>query len=175
MLYVALPYLESLELGWTSLENTVAYVQQYARSLTVLKVERQRLLFRDVELLLNVLTKHGASEPRSLTIEPYFLNPELLDLLAIKLPFLDQLYMKFEYIIPSKHDSPIATQSFCSEMCDRSYSESEWKLRYFVGCHMGPVLLRKTTLPDCESALRVAIQNLDTIFLHSLPDSFPSS
>jgi hypothetical protein len=54
---IALPRLESLELGgwcFTNLEKIGTYLEQYARSLTVLKFGRRHLSFREVEVLLDM-------------------------------------------------------------------------------------------------------------------------
>jgi hypothetical protein len=90
---VVLPCLGSLELGsgyCTNMEKTAAYLQQYAHSLTVLKLVGRLLLFREVNVLLEVFKEHD--KLRSLTISVYSLFPSLVDLLAMKLPSLDQLH-----------------------------------------------------------------------------------
>jgi hypothetical protein len=101
---VTLPCLESLELGSGCCDNvgiTAVYLQQYTRSLTRLKLERTHLSFQEVEVLLDVLTEH--SKLQSLTIDVQHFSPQLLDLLAIKLPSLDHLHMVFHYLRPTQH------------------------------------------------------------------------
>jgi hypothetical protein len=106
--HIALPRLESLELGggcFTNLEKMGTYLRQYAHSLTVLKFERRHLLFREVEVLLEVLTGHD--KLRSLSVHVLHLTPELLDLLAMKLPSLDHLYVMFQFVLPSQNEAAV--------------------------------------------------------------------
>jgi hypothetical protein len=105
---IALPRLESLELGgacFTNLEKIGAYLQQYAHSLTALKFEHRHLSFREVEVLLEVFTGHD--KLRSLSMHVLHLTPELLDLLAMKLPSLDHLYVMFQFVFPSQNETDI--------------------------------------------------------------------
>jgi hypothetical protein len=106
--HIALPRLESLELGgrcFTNLEKIGTYLRQYAHSLTVLKLERRHLLFREVEVLLEVLTGHDKLQ--CLTMYVLHLTPELLDLLAMKLPSLDHIYMIFQFVFPSQNETAV--------------------------------------------------------------------
>ena len=108
---IALPRLESLELGggcFTNLEKIGTYLWPYARSLTVLKFERRHLLFREVEVLLEALTRHD--KLRSLSMYVLHLTPELLDLLAMKLPYLDHLYIIFKFVFPSQSEMAVGAQ-----------------------------------------------------------------
>jgi hypothetical protein len=52
-----------------------------------------------------VLTGHG--KLRSISIHVLRLTPELLDLLAMKLPSLDHLYVMFQYVFPSQNKTAI--------------------------------------------------------------------
>ena len=74
-------------------------LQHYACSLTILKLEHRYLLFREVQVLLEPLTQHDKLQ--SLTIYTHALLPELLDLLAMMLPFLEHLDVLFWHIVPS--------------------------------------------------------------------------
>ena len=99
--HIALPCLELLELGsgcCTNLQMTATYLQQYAHSLKYLKLEHAHLAFQEVKILLTVLAEHD--NLRSLSIYVRYLTPELLDLLAKKLPSLDHLYVMYQHAIP---------------------------------------------------------------------------
>lgn len=86
------------------LETIGAYLRPYAHSHTVLKFECRHLLFRDVNVLIEVLMGH---ELQSLSMYILHLTPELLDLLAMKLPSLDQLYVMFQFVFSSQTEAPV--------------------------------------------------------------------
>jgi hypothetical protein len=93
---VVLPCLESLVLGqeccryW---EQIPGYLRKHAPTLVTLKLVNIYISFQQVEELVEQLAEHD--KLRSLTISIYCVTPELLDLLAIKLPSLGHLSMVF--------------------------------------------------------------------------------
>jgi hypothetical protein len=99
LFHVALPHLESLELGsscFSDCKQISVYLSQFTRSLMVFNLERTKLPYNDVVMLMNAFPEQN--QLRYLTISVEHLTPELLDFLAMKLHDLEHLHLMFQSI-----------------------------------------------------------------------------
>ena len=97
--HVALPHLESLHLGagcFLDFGRTAVYVRRLGESLTTVVLNPDSLSHREVEILMNAL-----DTLRKLYLSVTNLSPELLHLLATKLPSLNFLKLFFRGVCVS--------------------------------------------------------------------------
>jgi hypothetical protein len=179
--HVALPHLESLKLGsgcFLDLGLTAAYVRRLGESLTIVMLDPDRLSFCEAEIMMNAFA--GRATLRTLYLSVTNLSPELLDLLATKLPGLSFLKLTFRGVCVSEsHLQPeqgnreqlvsaykysqrptFTRQQFCQCMRDRVYPD--WKLQHFIGSFKGNGR-KEDILLEWEAAIGVALPQLQTL------------
>jgi hypothetical protein len=101
--HIALPHLESLRLGpgcFLDFKLTAAYIQRLGNSLTTARLYPHRLSYLQAKILVNAFS--GRTTLRKLYLAVNNLSPELLDLLATKLPHLTFLKLEFSGVCVSE-------------------------------------------------------------------------
>lgn len=97
-LQVKLPELQSLDLGMlyfaADLHRTADYLKQYQNSLTSLVLRSVAFTLFEVDILISSFSR--MNHLRKLDIDVFHFSPTLLDLLAMKLPYLHHLELGFD-------------------------------------------------------------------------------
>jgi len=162
-LRVVLPHLEYLDIDLTyfvSLSGIILYLQRF-NSLTHLVLRTRRFLYEEVEPVISVL----GGRLKMLALKVRLLSPELLGLLAMKLPCLDRLHLLFD----ENSFSALATlrsPPWSSTTAEHLYY-ADWKLRHFTAytiAYTTPTLKSADlALSSCKSTIAAALPQLQTL------------
>jgi hypothetical protein len=157
-------------------ELTAAYIQRLGNFLTTVKLDPDRLSYPGAKTLMDAFS--GQTTLRRLHLSVDNLSPELLDLLATKLPGLTLLKLGFngvcvseshpkgedvEQLVSLYNISTVVTfmrQQFCQCMRDRVYPN--WKLHHFIASFNGSSR-KENLLLQWEAAIGVALPLLQTL------------
>ena len=108
-LRIALPHLETFALKavteqtldhFLDVDLTASHLQQFATSLTTLKLQWCEFSYSSVEKIIDAFAGYGKLKTLHLGVNK--LCPRLLDLFATKLPFLDRLHLIFTCITTAR-------------------------------------------------------------------------
>ncbi|TFK21763.1 hypothetical protein FA15DRAFT_672223 [Coprinopsis marcescibilis] len=115
-------------------DTSLMCLQRFSRTLTSLSLTGVYRTYEDVFDMLEMATKNSSCGLTHLRIGPVGLCPELIDLMASKLPSLQRLEISARDIYPSLPDADITKfsktaqiESFFTAMESRSYTS--WKLQ----------------------------------------------
>ncbi|KAK7045643.1 hypothetical protein VNI00_007476 [Paramarasmius palmivorus] len=141
---IRLRRLTSLEIGLNliPIETALICVRKFAGTLTSLTLTGRHLSLYEVEQVTDAFAEYRHAS-KSLRIGSVTLTPQVLDLLAIKLPLLSKLELLIREVLPSEGDFPLYYRygfdrgqdesqltRFFEEMESRFYPD--WRVRHLV-------------------------------------------